>query len=143
LNKERKRRQTGSRFIDNSDGTVTDSLTALQWQKEDDGIERDYEDTRRYTRELRLAGYDDWRLPGKEELMELAKLEHETLKQVFPNTKRDGYWAETSPGELCWAENPDEIAYTVEFDPASANYAADVTNLRSYSYYVRAVRDVR
>jgi len=122
---------------------VTDTLTALQWQKEDDGIERNYEDARRYAKELRLAGYDDWRLPRKEELMDLAELEYKALKQVFPNTKAEGYWAGTSREELYWAQNPDEIAYTVEFDPASANYGADVTYFRSYDYYVRAVRNVR
>ena len=143
MNREENHTQAKSRFIDNGDGTVTDTLTALQWQKEDDGIERNYEDARRYARELRLAGYDDWRLPGKEELMELAKIEYRTLKQVFPNTKADGYWAETSREELYWAQSPDELAYTVEFDPASANYGADVTYFRSYDYYVRAVRDAR
>jgi hypothetical protein len=142
LNKEENRTQAKSRFIDNRDGTVTDTLTALQWQKEDDGIERNYEDARRYAKDLRLAGYNDWRLPRKEELMELAQLEHRTLKQVFPNTKPDAYWAETSREELYWAQNPDEIAYTVEFNPASANYGADVSYFRSYDYYVRAVRRV-
>lgn len=143
MSKEQKRTQAKSRFIDNGDGTVTDTFTALQWQKEDDGIDRDYDDARRYAKELRLAGYDDWRLPRKEELMQLAELEYKTLKQVFPNTKAEGYWAETSREELHWAQSPDEIAYTVEFDPASANYGADVTNFRSYHYYVRAVRNVR
>lgn len=141
-NKE-ERAQARSRFIDNDDGTVTDALTALQWQKEDDGVERNYEDGRRYAKELRLAGYDDWRLPRKEELMELAKLAHAALRQIFPNTKADGYWAETGREEFHWAESPDEIAYTVEFDAASANYGADVTYPRSYGYYVRAVRNVR
>lgn len=74
--------------------------------------------------------------------MELANLEHKTLKQVFPNTKAEGYWAETSREDLHWAQSPDDIAYTVEFDPASANYGADVTYLRSYDYYVRAVRNL-
>ena len=141
MNRPENRAQAKSRFLDNSDGTVTDTQTTLQWQKEDDGIERDYEDARRYVRGLRLAGYADWRLPRKEELMELAEVGYRTLEQVFPNTKADGYWAGTSAEELRWAENPDEIAFTVEFDPASANYGADVTSLRSYEYYVRAVRN--
>jgi hypothetical protein len=128
------------RFIDNGDGTVSDTIASLQWQKEDDGIERDYEDARRYAEELRLAGYDDWRLPRKEELAGLAQLDYGILKRVFPNTKADGYWAETNREELAWAQNPDDIAYTVEFDPASANYGADITYPRAYGYYVRAVR---
>lgn len=136
-----KRAEAKSRFVDNGDGTVTDTVTALQWQKEDDGIERDYDGAQRYARELRLAGYADWRLPCKEELVELANVGYKTLNRILPNTKAEGYWAETCPEELQWTKNPDEIAYAVEFDPASANYGADVTYLRTYSYYVRAVRD--
>lgn len=127
------------RFTDNGDGTVSDRLTGLQWQKEDDGIQRKYKDAERYTEELRLGGYIDWQLPRKEELMELAELGYEALKRVFPNTKAERYWAKTSRLELYWARNPDKIAYTVDFDP-SGNYGVDVTYFRSYKYYVRAVR---
>lgn len=132
--------RTKSRFIDNGDGTVTDTLTGLQWQKEDDGIERNYKDAQRYTKELRLAGYDDWRLPRKEESIELAEFGYKALKQVFPNIKAERYWAKTTREELYWAQNPDKIAYTVDF---GINYGADVTYFRSYEYYVRAVRNAR
>jgi hypothetical protein len=139
-NKKRSPRE--SKFIDNGDETVTDAATGLQWQKQDDGVERNYKDAQRYTRGLHLAGYNDWRLPQKEELMDLAKAGYKTLKQVFPNIKAERYWAKTSRKELQWAQNPDKIAYTVDFDP-NANYGADVTYFRSYDYYVRAVRKAR
>ncbi|GAI50960.1 unnamed protein product, partial [marine sediment metagenome] len=45
--------------------------------------------------------------------------------------------------ELYWAQNPDKIAYTVDFDPGSTNYGSDVTYFRTYDYYVRAVRNTR
>jgi len=141
--KKENRTRPKSRFVDNSDGTVTDTLTGLQWQKEDDGIERNYKDAQHYTKELRLAGCDDWRPPQKEELMELAELGYKALKQVFPNIKAERYWAKTSREELYWAQNPDKIAYTVDFDPESANYGSDVTYFKSYDYYVRAVRNTR
>lgn len=139
--KKENRAEAKSRFIDNGNGTVTDTVAGLQWQKEDDGIERNYKNAQRCIKELRLAGYDDWRLPGKEELMELAELGYKTLKQVFPNIKAERYWAKTSPEELYWAQNPDKIAYTVDFDP-KGNYGVDITYFRSYDYYVRAVRNV-
>jgi hypothetical protein len=138
--KKKKHSQLELRFIDNGDETVTDTLTDLRWQKKDDGIERNYKDAKRYTKELRLAGYHDWRLPQKEELIELAKVGYKTLEQVFPNIKAERYWANTTRRELDWAQNPDKIAYTVDFDPKSANYATNVTYFRSYDYYVRAVR---
>ena len=143
LNKEEKRTQAKSRFIDNRDGTVTDTLTALQWQKEDAGIERDYDDARCYARELRLAGYDDWRLPRKEELMELAELESRTVGEVFPNIRLGGYWAETSYEELYWIHGgAGDVAYTVESDPLSDDYGAADICFRSSDHYVRAVRRV-
>ena len=132
---------TKSRFMDNGDVTVTDTSTGLQWQKGDDAVERNYKEAQRYISKLRLAGYNDWRLPCKEELMELAILGYKNLKRTFPNIQAERYWAETSLEELYWAQNPDKIAYVVDFDPASGNYGADVTYFRSYSYFVRGVRD--
>lgn len=131
-----------SRLIDNGDGTVTDMSTALQWQKWDDGARRSYADAQHYASGLRLAGYDDWRLPRKEELVQLAQLGHETLRQFFPGTKADAYWADTSSEEVRWADNQEEVAYAVEFAPGSANYGADVIYPKLYDYYVRAVRNV-
>jgi hypothetical protein len=138
--KKVKRTETKSRFIDNGDGTLTDTLTNLQWQKEDDGIMRNYKDAQHYTKGICLAGYKDWRLPQKEELIELAKFGYKNLKQFFPNIKSERYWTYTTSEELYWAQNPDKIAYTVDFDPRG-NYGADVTYFRSYEYYVRSVRD--
>lgn len=130
----------GTRFVDNGDGTVTDNMTGLIWQKEDDGKERNYKEALGYCESLNLGGYDDWRLPRKEELIKLAESGYEDLKRVFPNIKAERYWAKTSHEELYWAENPDKIAYTVDFDPDSSNYGAAITYFRSYEYYIRAVR---
>ena len=49
-------------FIDNGDGTVTDTITGLMWQKSDGG-EMTIENARTYCSTLTLAGYSDWRLP--------------------------------------------------------------------------------
>lgn len=141
--KNKKHSQVESRFIDNGAETVTDTVTGLQWQKQDDEVERNYEDAQVYIKGLCLAGYDDWRLPQKEELIELAKVGYKTLKQVFPNIKSERYWANTTHRELDWAQNPDKIAYTVDFDPKSGNYGTDVTYFRSYDYYLRAVRTAK
>jgi hypothetical protein len=84
------------RFVDNGDGTVTDHVTGLIWQKEDDGKQRNYENALEYCKNLSLGGYN-WRLPRKEELMELAELGYEALKQVFSNIKAERYWAKDKP----------------------------------------------
>ncbi|MFW6135641.1 MAG: HEAT repeat domain-containing protein [Chloroflexota bacterium] len=128
------------RLADNGDGTVTDIATGLMWQKADESGERKYGGALIYCQMLDLAGHDDWRLPQKEELARLATVGYDGLKRYFPGIQAERYWAETTADELGWAEAPDRIAYTVDFDPASSNYGRPVTYFRTYSYFVRAVR---
>ena len=66
------------RFIDNGDETVTDRETGLMWKKTDTMIDLkkwvNYQDAVDYARELKenkFAGYDDWRLPTKDEMQSL------------------------------------------------------------------------
>jgi hypothetical protein len=56
------------RFVDNGDGTVTDTNRNLMWQKGDNGEEVTFEQARAYCRNLRLGGRSDWRLPKPGEL---------------------------------------------------------------------------
>lgn len=128
-------------LVVNNDGTVTDTRSGLLWQQAEDGGERTYEDALTYCRSLRLAGHDDWRLPTKEELKELASVSPGTLKKKFPDIIMGRYWAHTATSELNWAEAPERIAYTVDFDPESGNYRKPITYFKTYSYYVRAVRN--
>ncbi len=126
-------------FVDNEDGTVTDQRTGLLWQRAEDGTERNYEEALTYCQSLSLAGHHDWRLPRKEELAKLATVDFEALREVFPNIKKERYWARTMVDELHWAEAPERIAYTIDFAPDSGNYGHPITNFRTYRYYVRAV----
>ena len=58
-------------FKDNGDGTVTDLLTGLLWQKADGG-EMTWEKAKDYAKSLRLGGRQDWRLPTSMELFALT-----------------------------------------------------------------------
>ena len=49
-------------FTDNGDGTITDNITGLMWQKVDGG-EMTFENAATYCSSLILGGKDDWRLP--------------------------------------------------------------------------------
>ncbi len=73
---------TVRRFVDNGDGTVTDSCTGLMWQKETADVNRDGRSTGDdsidwrgaldYSEGLRFAGYSDWRLPNVRELSSIV-----------------------------------------------------------------------
>ena len=72
-------------FVDNGDGTVTCEAQGLMWCKADSMIDLkkwvNYQESVDYARELRekkCAGYDDWRLPTKDEMSTLfdEKLEN-------------------------------------------------------------------
>ncbi len=64
-----------TRFSDNGDGTVTDTQNGLMWIKTDTmndlGKWVNYIDSQDYVRALnekKFAGYEDWRLPCRDEL---------------------------------------------------------------------------
>lgn len=64
-----------SRFTDNNDGTVTDTVTGLMWQKgENDRM--DWFSALKACRDMRLAGHDDWRLPNIKELNTILNLDY-------------------------------------------------------------------
>ncbi len=67
-------------YTDNGDGTITDNITGLMWQKSADmdgdgdidyNDKMSYKEALTYAKEFRLGGYDDWRLPTIKELYSL------------------------------------------------------------------------
>jgi len=85
-------------LIINSDGTVTDTSTGLMWQEVDAG-EMPWESALDYCEELNLAGYDDWRMPNKNDLQSLINYSVYSPSidsTAFPTTRLDGYWSSTT-----------------------------------------------
>jgi hypothetical protein len=63
-------------FVDNGDGTVTDRVTGLMWQREGTSSEVSLGAGLEYVQELnanRFGGYANWRLPTIEELCSLLE----------------------------------------------------------------------
>ena len=82
-------------FIDNKDGTVTDSKTGLMWQKTDDGKPRYGSEARQYAGSLKLARHSDWRLPSEVELLSLwenAGSKKEIRERFFPGMRSSTYY---------------------------------------------------
>ncbi len=65
--------QADERFIDNDDGTVTDTLTSLMWASSDNMGDITWHDAKVYCENPPIAGYkySDWRLPTIHELKTL------------------------------------------------------------------------
>jgi hypothetical protein len=85
------------RFVDNGDGTVTDTKTGLMWATMDNGEPINWTDARSYCQSYSGGDHTDWRMPT---LAELKSLYEPKIKN------RRGYHIpkliETN-AESCWA----------------------------------------
>ncbi|MDQ8195066.1 DUF1566 domain-containing protein [Coraliomargarita sp. SDUM461004] len=61
-----------NQFKDNLDGTITDTATGLTWMQNDSGQTMDWPAALKYAASMKLAGYNDWRLPNAKELHSLV-----------------------------------------------------------------------
>jgi hypothetical protein len=127
-----------SQFIDNGDGTVTDSATGLMWKKCLEGLSGNncegVEDSFTWQQALQkpdavnnaggFAGHNDWRLPNINELVSLVE-EQCSLPAInlnlFPNT----------PSWYVWSGSPhahNSIAWIVNFlDGTSGGYSRNIS----------------
>jgi len=140
-------------FIDNGDGTVTNTDTGLMWEvKTDDGGNRDkdntytWEEALSYCDTLTLASHNDWRLPNANELQSIvdySTYDPSINTTFFPDTvsptyipiPSSPYWSSTTNADYPGYAGDPSYAWLVDF------YAGDVYGGRkSYYSYVRAVR---
>ena len=121
-------------FVDNNDGTVTDTATGLMWQKiTQAGPPKSWESAIADCESLSLANHDDWRLPNRNELLSLvdfSKYNASIDPSFFPGTVLSYYWTSTT----CAAVN--SYAWLVYF--VHGNFF--IWNKPLALGYVRAVR---
>jgi hypothetical protein len=114
-----------SRYTDNGTGTVTDNQHHLTWQQQDDGVGRNWSDAAAYCSSLSLAGYSDWWLPSKYQLVSLvdSSYSYPTINtNYFLNTQSTYYWSSTDH----YFETPN--AWAVGFDYGSTNDSSKTSN---------------
>ncbi len=94
-------------LTDNGDGTVTDSLTRLQWQRVPSADLGDWWAAQGYCDDLVLAGHDDWRLPTDAELQTTidAVRVDTAVAAPFPAPAQDDAWYSAVTG-YPWANGP-------------------------------------
>ena len=123
---------TAGDFTDNGDGTVTDNITGLMWQQEDDDVTRNWERAITYCEGLTLAGHSYWRLPNVKELksiVDVAVSNPAIDGTYFPNTNSSNYWSSTTVADITG------YAWYVVF-----NYGYIQRHNKTDGYYVRCVR---
>jgi hypothetical protein len=143
-------------FTDNGDGTVTDNVTGLIWQQQEDNpntlynwyqaagvYHATYNGAKRSAcGETRTAGYSDWRLPSKRELIgivDYSGLPGAAINSVFKNTNTYKYWTST-PTDF-GPNDPFPNAWYVHFSYGeSSNGDMNGGNGGNYKSYVRCVR---
>lgn len=119
-------------YTDNHDGTVTDNVTGLMWQQTDDDYFLNWYVAVSYCQYLTLAGYRDWRLPSKKELVSIVNysLYYPAIDETyFPETNTSIYWTSTTFAHYAGS------AWYVFFGDGSVN-----TVEKSYNTLTRCVR---
>lgn len=125
-------------LVDNGDGTVTDTVSGLMWQKTT-AEKRPWSTALIYCEDLMLAGYDDWRLPNRNELQSIVNynnsnpaIDPDMFPEVDAMTDTEKFWTASTH-----VRNP-ENAWIVAFDSGGLSY-----DNKSASLHVRAVRTVQ
>ena len=121
------------RFVDNGDGTVTDTRRKIMWQKGDNGKEVTFKGAQEYCKTLRLGGYADWRLPKPDE-RETAVV----IELMMSMHSRDAH----AHFDLYWSSDPTALL-PFNYRPSQGREVSRVYFAREGSRaFVRAVRSL-
>jgi hypothetical protein len=139
-------------FEDNGDGTITDKVTGLMWQKGGSPSEMTFYDAGKYVEQLNsnlFSGYGNWRLPTMEELCSLLERDPNKNEKFIDNL--------FDPAQsVCWSADENQqysgtsvplrvkAAFYVNFarGETSAGVADRFMATAQRQYYVKAVRNV-
>ena len=119
-------------FLDNFDGTITDTRTGLMWQKKASGVSN-WESAIIYCEDLSIANYNDWRLPNRNELHSLVDYDTynpSTTMFTIPNGINSYFWSSST------STGTPGAAWSVDF---YYGYVYSLT--KTNSFYIRAVRN--
>ncbi len=119
-------------YVDNGDGTITDNKTKLTWQQSSHKKMR-WEIGKVFCQKLKLAGYSNWRMPSKIELLSLVErsmFNPSIDRKFFPTAKAESYWS-GSEGTI----SAGSAAWLVDFGFGATHFFN-----RSNKYAVRCVR---
>jgi hypothetical protein len=114
-------------------GVVVDEVTGLMWQREVANKFMLFDEAGRECDQSKLAGYDDWRLPSRIELVSISDMTHNRPSvdpEVFPNTPVDWFWTSSVA-----ADDPHSAWYVYFY------FGYPKTDDKTNKFSVRCVRD--
>jgi hypothetical protein len=87
-------------YTDNGDGTITDNVTSLMWQKTVPTTTYAFSAAVTYCSTLTVGGYGGWRLPSFIELVSIADYGavSPSINIIFPSTPTSYFWSTTTAG---------------------------------------------
>lgn len=127
-------------FINNNNGTITDTITSLQWQQTDGG-EMKIENAIVYCDTLTLGGFTDWRLPNAQEAFSILNMQNVNPAintTYFTNTGAEYWWTserQANDTNKIWCTN---AGGGIGNHPRTETSSAGGNK----KFHVRAVRDV-
>lgn len=127
-------------YINNGNGTITDTVTGLMWQQVDGG-EMTFDKAVMYASDLVLGGFSDWRMPT---VLELHSILHHDKNNPALNTT---YF--TSPAAQYWWSSQKQVndaakAWVTNAGGGVGNHPVNETVSAggTKKFHVRAVRDI-
>jgi|SRR6185436_9506221 len=119
-----------ARFIDNKDGTVSDTQTGLMWEKVGNKDYLTFKEAEKYCKKLALAGKKNWRLPTREELVSIVDYtrSNPAIDPVFESNS-SWYWSSSKVAGYA------DSVWCVNFDSGHVGW--------DYGHNYRFVRAVR
>lgn len=127
-------------YIDNKNGTITDTITGLMWQQTDGG-EMTIENARIYCDTLTLGGFTNWRLPNAHEAFSILNLQNNNPALdilYFTKTTAQYWWTsdkQVNDATKIWCTN---VGGGIGNHQKTETISAGGTKY----FNVRAVRDV-
>jgi len=135
-------------FVDNGDGTISDTHSNLMWKKDDSYKEYSYgitwfeaHDYCEMLNDKKFAGFDDWRLPSGEEAKSLFSFTQSNLDKAEAEIHISDLF-EPAGGHNTWTyeEKPDYQQYAQKFSYVTGN---DMWEHKDNEYsHCRVTRDV-
>ena len=94
-----------NRFVDNSDGTITDQASGLTWQKADSSQPMNWQQALSYAESLNLAQKTDWRLPNIKELQSIVDYQkaNDATKSANRGPAIDSVFSLSNPESWFWS----------------------------------------